>query len=52
MVHPNIVRYITHFQDLKNAYIVMELLSGGNLYHMLTKKNKHPFEDDKDIKPD
>ena len=52
MVHPNIVRYITHFQDDKNAYIVMELLLGGNLHHMLSKKRKHhPFEI-KDFKPD
>ncbi len=42
--HPNIVRYITHFQDERNFYIVMEFLEGGNLYNKLIKKKQEsPF---------
>lgn len=47
LYHPNIVRYITHFQDVSYVYIVMEFLEGGNLYNRLVKNKKKassPFQ--------
>ena len=45
MHHPNIVRYVTHFADDRNFYIVMEFLEGGNLFSRLAKKKeKSPFQ--------
>lgn len=35
--HPNIVRLITHFEDQKNIYFIMELAEEGHLYSRLKK---------------
>ena len=58
LYHPNIVRYITHFQDNNNFFIVMEFLEGGNLYNRLVKNKKkvsspfqHAYNDEKGEQP-
>lgn len=35
--HPNVVELITHFEDVKNIYFVMELAEEGHLYSRLKK---------------
>lgn len=35
--HPNIVKLITHFEDIKNIYFIMELAEEGHLYSRLKK---------------
>jgi serine/threonine protein kinase len=37
--HPNIIRFYDVFEDLNNIYVVMEILSGGDLFTYL-QKNK------------
>jgi len=37
MDHPNIVRMYETYQDTKNVYIIMELLTGGELFDRITE---------------
>ncbi len=37
--HPNIVRLLDVFENMKYIYIVMELLTGGDLYSYLEKRD-------------
>lgn len=43
--HPNIVTLVTHFEDIKNIYFVMELAQEGHLYSRLKKQGV--YEEDK-----
>eukprot|EP00826_Nyctotherus_ovalis_P012808 TRINITY_DN1340_c0_g4_i1.p1 TRINITY_DN1340_c0_g4~~TRINITY_DN1340_c0_g4_i1.p1 ORF type:complete len:632 (-),score=114.18 TRINITY_DN1340_c0_g4_i1:130-2025(-) len=45
MVHENIIRLISHFEDSKNIYIVMEYAKKGSLFHLLRKKKKFAEKD-------
>ena len=39
--HPNVVRLFGHFEDDQNCYFIMEYVSHGNLYNLLSRqKNK------------
>ena len=40
--HPNIVKIYEVFEDSKNASIVMDFFSGGELFDRLEKKGKYP----------
>lgn len=37
--HPYIVRLISHFEDEKYLYMVLELIEGGTLFYKLTQEN-------------
>ena len=39
--HPNIVKLITHFEDVKNIYFIMELAEEGHLYSRLKKVGRY-----------
>jgi len=45
MVHENIIRLISHFEDSKNIYIVMEYAKGGSLFRVLRKKRRFTEKD-------
>ena len=36
--HPHIIKLLTHFEDDKCFYLVMELLEGGTLFHKLYRE--------------
>ena len=38
--HPNIVKLIEVFEDEKHICLVMELLTGGELYDLILEKDK------------
>ncbi len=38
--HPNIVKYLEHFESDKYLYIVMEYCSGGDLFHQIVQREK------------
>ena len=38
--HPNIVKLLTHFEDQKNIYFIMELAEEGHLYSRLKKAGR------------
>ena len=38
--HPNIVKMYEYFRDENRYYIIMEIISGGELYQKI-KKNGH-----------
>jgi serine/threonine protein kinase len=38
--HPNIVKYYETYEDRKHVYLVMELLTGGELISTITKKGE------------
>ena len=42
--HPNIVRLFSHFEDDEYCYFVMEYISKGNLYTILSKQKTKCFE--------
>lgn len=37
--HPNVVHYMCHFRDARWIYVVMELVSGGDLFAAITEKH-------------
>jgi serine/threonine protein kinase len=39
--HENIVKFLGHFYEGEYIYIILEYLSGGNLFHYI--RNKHPL---------
>ena len=39
--HPNIVKFLTHFEDSKSIYFVLELAEEGHLYSRLRKKGRY-----------
>ena len=39
MDHPNIVKMFEFFRDSSRYYIIMELISGGELYSKIKKNN-------------
>lgn len=40
--HPNIVKMYGYFDDEKSIYIILELGTGGQLYHYLKKSQSLP----------
>lgn len=46
--HENIVEFLTHFEDSKNIYLIMDLAEEGHLYSRLRKKGK--FSEDEAAK--
>ncbi len=42
--HPNIVRLFSHFEDDQYCYFVMEYISKGNLYSILSKQTSKCFD--------
>jgi aurora kinase len=42
--HPNIVRLFSHFEDDDCCYFIMEYISKGNLYSILSKQKSKCFE--------
>jgi aurora kinase len=45
--HPNIVKLYGHFEDDFNLYFVMEYLTKGNLYTLLSKQKQKCFDSNK-----
>lgn len=41
--HPNIVRYYETYDDNKYIYLVMELISGGQLFDKITQQENQTF---------
>ena len=41
--HPNVVKLFGHFEDNKYCYFIMEYISKGNVYNLLTKDKKKPL---------
>ena len=39
--HPNIVRYICHFEEEKYWFVVLELLQGGEVFDRIVKKLRY-----------
>eukprot|EP00667_Euglena_gracilis_P005235 EG_transcript_5268 len=44
--HPNIVRYLTHFEENSMLYIVMEYADGGDLDSRIKAQRGQPFKED------
>lgn len=42
--HPNIVEFYDHFTDEKYIYLVLEFLSGGELYQEICEKEVYTEE--------
>lgn len=42
--HPNVVRLFSHFEDDEYCYFVMEYISKGNLYDIMSKQKSKCFE--------
>jgi serine/threonine protein kinase len=40
--HPNIIKMYGYFDDEKNIYIILEVGTGGQLYHHLKKNQSLP----------
>lgn len=40
--HPNIIKMYGYFDDDKNIYIILEVGTGGQLYHYLKKNHQLP----------
>jgi len=40
--HPNIIKMYGYFDDEKNIYIILEVGTGGQLYHHLKKSQSLP----------
>jgi len=47
--HPNIVKMHEVFEDEKYLYLVMELLSGGELFDQILKKEKFTERGARDV---
>jgi serine/threonine protein kinase len=43
--HPNVVKLIDTFEDSQNFYIVLEYMSGGDLFEFLNRKDFKITED-------
>ena len=41
--HPNIVRIVTHFEDKRNVYLILEKVENGSIDDLLKKKRKIPI---------
>jgi serine/threonine protein kinase len=39
--HENIIEFLTHFEDSKNIYFILDLAEEGHLYSRLKKKGKY-----------
>ena len=48
-VHPHITRVFELMEDSRCYYIIMELVSGGNLFDMISKKRKFSESDTANI---
>ena len=42
--HPNVVRLFGHFEDDLNCYFIMEYVSHGNLYNLLSRQKSKSIE--------
>lgn len=43
--HENVVGFLTHFEDSKNIYLVMDLAEEGHLYSRLRKAGRYTEEE-------
>lgn len=44
--HPNIVNIIEWFEDKERIYIIMELLTGGDLHSRIVSRKRSRFEEE------
>ncbi len=43
--HPNICKYVDHFEDLKYSYLIMEYCNQGDLLNKMLANKDHRFNE-------
>ncbi len=49
LVHPNIVRFVDHFETDTEIQIIFEMMEGGPLLERISRKDKYSEKDARDI---
>ena len=49
LIHPNIVQLVETFEDKSTVYLVMELVTGGELFDRIVEKGSYTEKDAADL---
>lgn len=47
--HPNIVKYIAHYEEENYWFVVLELMEGGEVFDRIVKKSKYDEKEARDL---
>jgi hypothetical protein len=47
--HPNIVKYLTHYEEDNYWFVVLELLEGGEVFERIVKKSRYDEKEARDL---
>jgi calcium/calmodulin-dependent protein kinase I len=47
--HPNIVKYISHYEEDGYWFVVLELLEGGEVFDRIVKKSRYDEKEARDL---
>ena len=47
--HPNIIQFIDIFSDANNLYLIMELVSGGDLFDRIVEKGRYEEDEAREL---